>query len=133
MTTRTQLPACIPPLVRTGISLSDALALRKIAMTLHSWHEAECGFANYCIEREGENQDGRPFTRWSDGRKGGYVPDREAGAIKRLKAIMALYPTLGYFIQSDPRGASLYILRPGDVPEGADPSAYYSRGLPVYK
>ena len=36
------------------------------------------------------------------------------------------------YLQTDPRGASLYILRPGDVPAGADPSSYYSRGICVY-
>lgn len=39
---------------------------------------------------------------------------------------------LSYYLQTDPRGASLYIIRPGDVPEGKDVSAYYSRALCVY-
>lgn len=39
---------------------------------------------------------------------------------------------LSAFIQTDPRGAALYILRPGDVPEGARADAYYSRGICVY-
>lgn len=39
---------------------------------------------------------------------------------------------LGFYVQTDPRGAALYILRPGDVPEGADPSACYNRGICVY-
>ena len=36
------------------------------------------------------------------------------------------------YIQTDPRGAALYLLRPGDMPEGADPAAYYRRGICVY-
>jgi hypothetical protein len=32
-----------------------------------------------------------------------------------------------------PRGAALYILKPGDVPEGEDVSAWYSRGVAVYQ
>ena len=36
---------------------------------------------------------------------------------------------LSSYIQGDPRGAALYILRPGDVPEGADVDGYYSRGI----
>jgi len=39
---------------------------------------------------------------------------------------------LAYYIQTDPRGAALYILRPGDVPPGEDPAAYYSKGICVY-
>lgn len=59
--------------------------------------------------------------------------DMETPALRRLAAIMAKYPGLGYYVQGDPRGAALYILRAGDVPEGADPSAYYSRGVAIYK
>lgn len=37
-----------------------------------------------------------------------------------------------YYLQTDPRGASLYIIRPGDIQAGDDVSAYYTRGLCVY-
>jgi len=76
------------------------------------------------------------------------IPDRERGALKRLAAILkarnerprfvqgrgfAAEPgPFSSYIQTDPRGAALYILRPGDVPEGEDASAYYSRGICVY-
>ena len=36
------------------------------------------------------------------------------------------------YIQTDPRGAALYILRPDDVPAGKVPAAYYSRGICIY-
>lgn len=39
---------------------------------------------------------------------------------------------LSAYIQGDPRGAALYIIRPGDVPEGEEVGAYYSRGICVY-
>jgi hypothetical protein len=39
---------------------------------------------------------------------------------------------LSAYIQTDPRGAALYILRPGDVPDGASADSYYSRGVCVY-
>ena len=39
---------------------------------------------------------------------------------------------LTFYIQSDPRGAALYIIRPGDVPEGADVASCYNRGICVY-
>ncbi len=42
------------------------------------------------------------------------MPDREKGARKRLAAIMARYPGFAAYVQTDPRGASLYVLRPGD-------------------
>jgi hypothetical protein len=46
---------------------------------------------------------------------------------------MARYPGFASYVQGDPRGAALYILRPGDVREGADVSSCYSNGIAVYK
>ena len=118
---------------RAGISEDDALALRRIAMTLHRWHELECGTDRGCIERD--EYSGIPQWRPATDTARLYgrpVPDRETGALKRLAAIMARYPDLSAYVQGDPRGAALYILRPGDVPEGKDAEGYYSRGLAVY-
>lgn len=124
-----------------GFTDAEAEALRRISMTLHRWFEHEC---NGAIQRDGENGDGDPFWFNIDtGKVLGRVADRERGAIKRLEAIVsernkrAVTPgssgtALGYYIQGDPRGAALYILRPGDVPEGHDAGAYYSRGIAVY-
>lgn len=130
---------CIETLTRAGISYEDACALRRIAMTLHRWHELECGDGNGCIERD--EKTGIPYwhnanSRYlgaNDRRAYSRIPDREKGALKRLAAIMRRYPALSSYVQGDPRGAALYILRPGDVPDGADVDSYYSRGLAVYK
>ena len=116
-------------------------------------------YASWCIARgewgprntEGKrefvhNEDGKPFMeRHSHTEsKARYfsIPDRETGAKKRLAAILnscnmaragfAKARPLGYYIQTDPRGAALYIIRPGDVPAGADVGSYYSRGICVY-
>jgi hypothetical protein len=127
-----------------GISSDDAFALRRISMTLHRWFEMECGTENAAgasisIERDGEGGAGKPYQRIQYATKGGWVDrrypiaDRETGARKRLAAIVARYPGLSAYVQTDPRGAAVYILRPGDVPEGADVNAYYSRGVAVYR
>jgi len=135
---------CVATLVSVGINFDDATALRRIAMTLHRWHELECGdgnsYGSWAIERD-ENGDGKPFLvhhHYLHGRGKDYtsrtpVADREAGAIKRLQEIMKNYPTLSYYVQGDPRGCALFILRPGDVPEGTDVDACYSRGIAVCK
>jgi hypothetical protein len=66
------------------------------------------------------------------------IPDRETGALKRLRDIVQARniiraeDPLSFYVQTDPRGAALYILRPQDIPEGKDVSAYYSRGICVY-
>lgn len=144
----TKLPECIPTLIRAGISMDDAVALRRISMTLHRWHELECGdsndYASWTIARglkangSFEYDDkGKPYIERHNHHenKARYSPvaDRERGALKRLAKIMKAYPTLSTYVQGDPRGASLYILRPGDVPEGAEADGYYSRGVAVYK
>ena len=118
-------------LTLAGIAHDDAMALRRIAMALHNWHEQECGDDYGCIERD--EVTGRPhwLNSWTMCRHP--IADRETGALKRLNIIMAKYPTLSAYVQGDPRGAALYILRPGDVPDGEDVDSYYSRGLPVYK
>ena len=160
-------------LVSLGFTQDEAAALRRISMTLQRWHELECGTDQGCIERDGENADGKPFMTYErgNGPRGRYaISDREAGAKKRLAAIIGqrnkraiaektVCPNCGQwqhagnggdclnecikrgfaperhispFIQTDPRGAALYIIRPGDVPAGEDVSAYYSRGICVY-
>jgi hypothetical protein len=117
-------------LERVGIARQDAEALRRISMQLHRWHELECGTDYGAIERNEET--GKPWFRQDRG--GAYlIPDREAGALRRLQAVMARYPSLGFYVQGDPRGAALYVLRPGDVPEGENVDAYYSRGTAVYR
>lgn len=118
-------------IVHTGISFDDAWALRRISMTLHRWHEMECGIDNGCIERD----EGTDKTYWLNAMSGKRyaTPDRERGALRRLAGIMAAYPSLSAYVQGDPRGAALYILRAGDVPDGANVDSYYSRGVAVYK
>lgn len=138
-----------------GIDRDDAWALRRISMTLHRWHELECGDGNdhgsWCIVR-GKHptcgtvkhamafeyaDDGAPYLEYhaNSGKGAVYslVADREKGAQKRLAKIMARYPGMTAYVQGDPRGAALYILRPGDVPAGADVSSCYNRGIAVYK
>lgn len=121
----------LAPLRRAGITWDDAAALRRISMTLKRWHEGECGTEDGHIERD--EATGRTYWVSAYNGRRHRTPDRETGALKRLRKIMARYPDLSYHVQGDPRGAALYVLRPGDVPEGADPDCYYSRGLAVYK
>lgn len=123
-----------------GITPDDALALRRIAMTLHRWHELECGVgdtATYLIERDEQE---RPHMMRSDSmgvHDLGRIPDREAGALRRLIKIMASYPMLAAYVQGDPRGAALYIYHK-DSPalvaskHGIE-SCYSSIGVAVFK
>lgn len=154
-------------LLALGFTRDEAEALRRISMTLRRWYELECGdgndYGSWAIERDectdipymvrhhyrhGHGKDTVSKTR---------IPDREKGAIKRLKKIIdtrnaritddhskdaeqyihatckaKLAGFVSYYLQTDPRGANLYIIRPGDVPEDKNVSAYHDRGLCVY-
>ena len=142
-----------------GFTAEEAEQLRRISMTLQRWHELECGdgneYGSWAIERD-DNGDGPPFMvrhhymhgKGKDTVTRTRIADRETGAKKRLAAILGqrngrpalvngqLKATHGgkvtAYIQTDPRGAALYIIRPGDVPPGADVESCYSRGICVY-
>lgn len=114
-----------------GFTESEVDSMRRISNTLQRWFALECGTDGGCIERDEKtglpywvNHDARIVTRCR-------VADREAGALRRLNKIMA-GRLVSFYVQTDPRGAALYILRPGDVPPGADPASYYTRGICVY-
>ena len=111
---------------RLGIRGADARALLRASATLHTWAEHEC---NGVIQRDAAT--GVPY--WYSpmtGRRMSRTSDRERGAIDRVKAIAARYGLTAY-VQGDPRRCALYLLRPDDVPAGADAGAYYSRGIAV--
>ena len=132
----------------------DAESLRRISMTLQRWFELECGDGNeHCSwaivrgrkDRDGftHDDDGKPFIEshhFLHGKGNDYVSytsiaDCEGGARRRLARIMARYPSLQAYVQTDPRGCALYILTPeqmnGVLPQEID--AIYSRGLAVFK
>lgn len=141
-----------------GFTFDECEKLRRISMTLRRWHELECGTGEgqttRSIERDGDEPDSKPYMRVQFPTRNGYVDrrypiaDRETGARKRLQAIIgqrngrpaivegrlnaAPSGKVSAYIQGDPRGAALYILRPGDIPEGQSADSCYSRGICVY-
>lgn len=133
-----------------GFTQGEAESLRRISMTLHRWHELECGLEHGCIERDETTNKPYWASSYVSGKSGRTpIADRETGALKRLANTIAArngrQPLRRFgkgnaqpgnpvrtYIQTDPRGAALYIIRPGDVPEGANVESYYSRGICVY-
>ena len=117
-----------------GFSFDDCEKLRRISMTLRRWYELECGTENafgtsFAVERGYKsdedhnygsfvcNFDGKPWIRVGRQTKEGYkvshhpTADKEKGAIKRLEAIIKPFRRkLFYYLQTDPRGAALYIV-----------------------
>lgn len=110
-----------------GISLDDAMALRRASMTLHRWYELECGDSNdhgsWGIERD--EKTGLPYMvtypHTSNTPIKRRIADREAGAKRRISEILATYG-LDAQINTDPRGCPLTVHRHGE-----------SHGVAVYK
>lgn len=135
-------------LMKLGFTQAESESLRRISMTLRRWHELECGDGNGFIERD--ETTGKPiyvncnsrYVSANDPRARHAIADRETGAKRRLEAIITnrnkrefhtVVPTaVQPYIQGDPRGAALYIIRPGDIPEGQTVDSCYSRGICVY-
>ena len=120
---------------RLGVNGLDASKLLRASALLRTWYEHEC---NGVIQRD--ESSGK--TYWHSALTGKRLyptPDRETGTIKRVQQIAAKYGLLAY-IQSDPRGCSLYLYKPTALEEysarngyTADIDAVYSSiGIPVY-
>lgn len=126
---------------RLGISYEDACTLRRISMTLQRWFELECGdgnnYGSWAIERDETTE--KPYMVHHHYRHGQgkdtvsrrLLADKEQGAYKRLAKLMARYPNLIHYVQTDPRGASLYILTLEQA-QGAPLDSIYNRGVAVY-
>ena len=141
-TTIKERTAVIERLSRLGIGYDDAQRFRRIAMTLHNWHEMECGdgneYGSWAIEHD-ETTDKPVLVRhhyghgqYQDRRTETSIPDREKGALKRLVSLIGKYPHLIEYVQTDPRGASLYLLRRTDLDGGLNIDSSYSRGTAIY-
>ena len=127
-----------------GFTYDESAQLRRIEMTLQRWGERECGDASgNCIERD--EVTGKPFVTFDRGNKprGRYpVADREAGALRRLAAIVAArnerettHGKVYEFHQGDCRGCNLYLVTHDQI-LGNDGTLlpldqYYTRGLAV--
>lgn len=136
MTARQATYALMQQLGSRGISLSfdEANTLRRAELTLQRWSELECGDGNdwgsWAIERD-ENGEGPPYMVHHHYRHGAgkdsvtrtRIPDREAGALKRVSAICKAHG-LHFYHQTDPRGCALY------VSNEPLPDHNYTRGIP---
>lgn len=127
-----------------GFTYDESASLRRIEMTLQRWGELECGSGRGCIERD--ETTGKPFFTYDRGPnkpRGRYaVPDREAGALRRLAAIVsarnARETTKGKvyeYHQGDCRGCNLYLVTHEQLLQSDGTllplDRYYTRGLAV--
>ena len=118
-------------LEQAGLTYDDAIRMRRIALALHRWHELECGLENGCIEYD--EITGKPYWLNSTTMRRYPIADRERGALRRLASLMLKYKRkYRAYVQGDPRGASLYLVKHRDVPPGENIDSYYSQGIAIY-
>lgn len=96
-----------------ALPLADVQTVRRAAMTLHRWAELECGdgnaYASWAIERD--DASGLPYLctyPHTGAMRRHRMPDREAGALRRVRAV-CLAHGLHFYHQTDPRGCALYV------------------------
>jgi hypothetical protein len=154
MATQKQKFALFAKLAELGFTYEESAALRRIEMTLQRWAEAECGdsneYASFSIERD--EITGKPFRcvyPHMGKMRRHPIADREAGALRRLNAIvdarnareegtpfMAANAQDHIFAyhQGDCRGCMLYLVTRADLTINGvlQPiESFYNRGIAV--
>lgn len=127
-------------LAELGFNYEESVALRRIEMTLQRWAERECGDgSDWAIERDEETN--RPYNVYhGEGACRRYpVADREAGALRRLAAIVAARNArngsdapdyVHAYHQGDCRGCMIYLVTRAQL--GSDKlGSVYTRGFAV--
>lgn len=124
-------------LANLGFNADEITTLFAIERGLQRWHELECGTGadrvSVSVERD---ENGKPFRRVQFATQAGWIdrktPCRDMEKINLARLARAMEgKAVRAYVQGDPRGCALYILRPGDVPEGKCEHSYYSRGIAV--
>lgn len=133
-------------LASLGFTFEESAQLRRIEMTLQRWAGQECGdsnnYSSWSVERD--EMTNKPFkcVYPHTGEMHRYpIADREAGALRRCKAIIDArnQRTPGgkswsnwiiFYHQTDPRGCALYLVTHAQL-DGASIDSVYTRGLAV--
>ena len=120
-------------LVKLGLTHDEAETIRRISMTLSRWAEHEC---NGNIQRDETTDKPLWFSNYQIEQaktpKGYPIPDREAGAIKRLDKILSAHPGLAWYHQADPRGAAVHVYSVDKLEGRSIDSVYSSIGIAVW-
>jgi hypothetical protein len=123
MSARQDTRELLSRLERRGINATfdQANTLRRAELTLRRWYEQECGdsdnYKSWAIERDEQTEIAYMcIYPHNENKPRRYrIPDREAGAKRRVQAIAANLGLHVYY-QTDPRGAALYV-SPEPFPE----------------
>ena len=120
-----------------GFSREETKSLLKAERALTHWAGLECGISdcNRSISVFRDEETGKPFYRieyrvgneWKTRTQP--KRDTEKAALQTVARILESKPGFSAYHQTDPRGVSLYLIRPGDIKAGEDVARLYNRGL----
>jgi hypothetical protein len=137
MNKRQKTAAFFDRMTNLGFSHAETDALLKAERALSRFAELECGISdcNRSVSVFRDEETGKPFYRieycagndWKERIEP--KRDTEKAALQTVARIMERKPGFSAFHQTDPRGVSLYIIRPGDIEAGEDVRRLYNRGL----
>ena len=136
-TKRQKTAAFFDRMTNLGFSHAETEALLKAERALTRWAELECGISdsNRSISVFRDEETGKPFYRveyrvgneWKTRTEP--KRDTEKAALQTVKRIIDGKPGFRAYHQTDPRGVSLYLIKPGDIDAGEDVARLYNRGL----
>jgi hypothetical protein len=112
------------------LSPDDIAKLLRIEKKLRRWHELQCGVEAGHVEEVG----GEGSGKWEFvNRHGNRSPIRDPGkqADKALNVFTAENPDLFFYVQTDPRGCALYLLKKSDAQSGEKLGSVYCRGVAI--
>jgi hypothetical protein len=112
------------------LSPEEIAKLLRVEKKLRRWHELQCGVEAGHVEEIG----GEGSGKWEFVNRHGYrSPIRDAGkqAEKALNAFTDENSDLFIYVQPDPRGCALYLLKKSQVESGEELSAVYMRGVAI--
>jgi hypothetical protein len=115
-----------------GMTVEYLAQCARLEKALRKWGELECGTAHGGVEYE-DVDDGelKPYCTFYHPTTGARSKFKNQWPVlmRRLERLRTDMPSITFYVQGDPRGASLYALRPGDVPAGEEASSWYTRGI----
>jgi hypothetical protein len=122
----------VATLNRYGFNTAESFELFAIERRLNSWFTREC---NGEIDRDEKSN--KVYGVFECHRRGPTrtrlpIRDLETAALRKLDAIMATRPHLVSYVQTDPRGAALYIIEKERLTPTLSIDCQYSRGYCVY-
>ena len=137
MNKRQKTAAFFDRMTNLGFSHAETDALLKAERALSRFAELEFGISdcNRSISVFRDEETGKPFYRveyrvgndWKTRTEP--KRDTEKAALQTVARILEGKPGFSAFHQTDPRGVSLYIMRPGDIEAGEDVRRLYNRGI----